>query len=309
MKILVTGGAGFIGSHVVDAYLKAGHDVCVVDDLSTGNPANLNPQARFYHLDICASELQQVFDTEQPDLVNHHAAQASVPLSIADPAFDTRTNVLGFINVLQKCVRSRVQKVIFISSGGAVYGEPETLPITENTHPMPLSIYAINKLSGEYLLHFYQHQFGLDFTILRYANVYGPRQVSQGEAGVVSFFIRQLLQKIQPCVYRYPDEPEGMLRDYVYVQDVVQANLAAIARASGETVNIGTGIGTTTLGLLKEIEKQLHTGIKPSFGAPRQGDIKRSVLDVAKAQQLLNWRAKYSLTEGLQHTIEHFRNA
>jgi len=309
MKILVTGGAGFIGSHVVDAYLKAGHDVCVVDDLSTGKLANLNPQAKFYHLDICASGLQRVFDIEKPELVNHHAAQASVPLSIADPAFDTRTNVLGFINVLQNCVHNQVHKVIFVSSGGAVYGEPETLPISENTNPKPLSIYAINKLSGEHLLHFYQHQFGLDFTILRYANVYGPRQVSQGEAGVVSFFIQQLLKNIQPCVFSYPDEPEGMLRDYIYVQDVVQANLAAIHRASGETVNIGTGIGTTTLGLLNEIEKQMHTGIEPIFGAPRLGDIKRSVLDVAKAQQLLNWRAEYRLAEGLLHTIEHFRNA
>lgn len=307
MKILVTGGAGFIGSHVVDAYIYSGHEVCVVDDLSTGKLANLNPKAKFYHLDICTPELQAVFDHERPQLVNHHAAQASVPLSISDPELDTRTNVLGFINILQNCIRTHVGKVIFVSSGGAVYGEPESIPISENTRPQPLSIYAINKLSGEHLLRFYQHQYALDYTILRYANVYGPRQVSQGEAGVVSFFIQQLGKGIQPCVFRYPEEPEGMLRDYVYVTDVVQANLAALDKASGESVNIGTGIGTTTLDLLKEITTQMGTGAAPTFGAPRQGDIRRSVLDNSFARQVLGWTPRYLLAEGLQETVAYFQ--
>ena len=194
MKILVTGGAGFIGSNVADAYIQAGHEVVIVDNLVTGNRRNINPKAIFYEMDICDESLSEVFAKEKPDMVNHHSAQISVPLSIENPLLDVINNVYGWVNVLQNCVRTGVKKVIYISSGGAIYGEAEEYPTSEKYNPKPLSIYAINKRVGEDYLYFYRHQYGLNYTVLRYANVYGPRQISQGEAGVVSLFTEKLLK-------------------------------------------------------------------------------------------------------------------
>ena len=196
MKILITGGAGFIGSNVADAYLKAGHKVIIVDNLVTGKRRNINPEAVFYEMDICDENLSQIFDKEKPDIVNHHAAQISVPLSVENPLMDITSNVYGWVNVLQNCINSGVKKVIYISSGGAIYGEAEEYPTTETYNPKPLSIYAINKSVGEDYLYFYRYQYGLEYTILRYANVYGPRQISSGEAGVVSLFTEKLLKNI-----------------------------------------------------------------------------------------------------------------
>lgn len=205
MKILITGGAGFIGSHVADACLEAGHEVLVVDDLSTGSLDNLNPRAKFYQISICDPSLSQVFEREQPDIVNHHAAQISVPRSIENPLADVETNVKGTVNLLENCVKYKVKKVVFISSGGAIYGEAEEYPTSEAYPPKPLSVYAINKLAGENYLYFYNHQYGLNYTVLRYANVYGPRQNASGEAGVVSIFINALLAGRTPTIYAYPD--------------------------------------------------------------------------------------------------------
>ncbi|HNX36803.1 MAG TPA: NAD-dependent epimerase/dehydratase family protein [Candidatus Cloacimonadota bacterium] len=308
MKILITGGAGFIGSHVSDAYLAAGHDVVVVDDLSSGYAHNLNPKAKFYKQDICSPELDEVFSLEQPDIVNHHAAQISVPRSIEDPLRDARINVLGLINLLQNCMKHHVKKVIFISSGGAIYGEAEEYPTSENYQPIPLSVYAINKMVGESYLYFYQHQYGLSYTVLRYANVYGPRQVSHGEAGVVSIFTEKLLSGEQPVLNAYPEEPEGMIRDYVYVKDVVQANLLALEHGTGEAFNIGTRIETTTRGLYNEICRQLEINIEPLAGMARQGDIRRSLLNFDKANSILGWTPGYTLSRGIAETIEFFKS-
>lgn len=307
MKILITGAAGFIASHVADAYIKEGHEVVIVDNLSTGFIRNVNPKARFYQMDICDPQLAEVFESEKPELVNHHAAQASVPLSISNPLRDVKTNVEGLVNVLQCCVQSGVSKVIFISSGGAMYGEATEYPTSESYSPKPLSVYAINKIVGESYLYFYNHQYGLDYTVLRYANVYGPRQVSHGEAGVVSIFIEKLLKGETPSIYRYPNEECGMLRDYVYVADVVKANITALTKGSGEAYNIGTGVETSTLTLFNEIESQLKTGIVPIFGEARKGDLQRSLLNSQKANRELGWSASFNLTQGITNVIKYFR--
>src|SRR3972149_5971899 len=200
MKILVTGGAGFIGSNVVDAYIGAGHEVVVVDNLYSGKLLNLNPRARFYLLDIRSAELKKVFEMERPEVVNHHAAQMSVPASVEDPSFDADVNVLGFINVLEAARRSGTRKVIFISSGGTVYGDPAEFPSTEACPPNPLSPYAITKMVSESYLKFYRHQYGLDYTTLRYGNIYGPRQTPHGEAGVGAIFMNRLLRGKQGTI-------------------------------------------------------------------------------------------------------------
>ena len=307
MKILITGGAGFIGSHVADACLEAGHQVVVVDDLSSGNLASLNPAVKFYQLDIRDPALEEVFATEKPDVVNHHAAQISVPHSVTEPLLDAQINILGLVNVLENCVKHHIKKVIFISSGGAIYGEAEEYPTTEDYPPQPLSVYAINKFAGENYLRFYQHQYGLEYTVLRYANVFGPRQIAQGEAGVVSIFVEKLLQDSAPTIYAYPDAPEGMIRDYVYVKDVVRSNLAVLDRGSNEVFNIGTCEETTTSQLYKTILWQLGKKIQPLKGPARKGDLRRSMLDNSKAFKELGWSPIYSLEDGIRETVTWFK--
>jgi len=307
MKILITGGAGFIGSHVADACLEAGHQVVVVDDLSSGNLANLNPAVKFYQLDIRNPALDEVFAAEKPDVVNHHAAQISVPRSVTEPLLDAQINILGLVNVLENCVKHHIKKVIFISTGGAIYGEAEEYPTTEDYPPQPLSVYAINKFAGENYFRFYRHQYGLEYTVLRYANVFGPRQIAQGEAGVVSIFVEKLLQDSAPTIYAYPDDPEGMIRDYVYVKDVVRANLAVLDRGSNEVFNIGTCEETTTSQLYKTILWQLGKKIQPLKGPARKGDLRRSMLDNSKAFKELGWSPIYSLEDGIRETVTWFK--
>ncbi len=304
MKILVTGGAGFIGSHVSDAYLDAGHEVVVVDDLSTGSMQNLDPRVRFYQLSICSQTLDDVFKQEKPQIVNHHAAQVSVPRSIADPANDTEVNIKGLLNVLQCCIKHNIRKIIFISSGGAIYGEAQEYPTSESCQPEPLSVYAVNKWAGEEYLRLFNRLYGLQYTILRYANVYGPRQSPLGEAGVVSIFIDKLLRDEAPGVYAYEDEPDGMIRDYVYVKDVVRANVAALSKGDNDVFNIGTGVETTTKLLYKTILWQLGKDIQPEMGPPRDGDLRRSMLKIGKAFKELGWSPIYTLEDGIRETIE-----
>ena len=308
MKILVTGGAGFIGSHVVDGYLAAGHEVVVVDDLSTGKAENLDSRVKFYQLDIRSPELEKVFLTERPEVVNHHAAQVSVPRSIEEPIADAQVNILGFINVMQCCVKCNIKKIIYISSGGAIYGDATEYPTPESYIPMPLSVYALNKMAGEQYLLFYAHQYGLKYTVLRYANVYGPRQIPQGEAGVVSLFIDELIHDRQPTINSYPDEPDGMIRDYVYVHDVVRANMAALNSGDNDCFNIGTCVETTTLLLYKTISWHLGKAIVPKVGPPRKGDLKRSMLESSKAFKELGWSHIYTLDQGIKETVEYFVN-
>jgi len=307
MKILITGGAGFIASHLADACIDAGHEVVIVDNFRTGYPHNLNPKAKFYELDICDPKLHEVFTIEQPDIVDHHAAQISVPLSIEDPLTDAEINVKGLINILQACVASKVKKVIYISSGGAMYGEATEYPTSETYLPKPLSVYAINKMVGEDYLYFYAHQYALDYTVLRYANVYGPRQVSHGEAGVVSIFVEKLLKDEAPMLNCYPDEPDGMIRDYVFVKDVVRANLMAFEKGSGEAFNIGTSSPTTTKALYDEIAQQLGKDMRPTSCQARKGDLKRSLLKIDKARLELGWEPTYSLKQGISQVIDYFQ--
>ncbi|PKN75456.1 MAG: UDP-glucose 4-epimerase [Candidatus Cloacimonetes bacterium HGW-Cloacimonetes-2] len=307
MKILITGGAGFIGSHVADAYLAAGHELVIVDNLSTGSMSNVPSCAKFYNLDIVSPELNAVFEAEKPDLVNHHAAQVSVPLSVREPLRDAQTNVFGLLNLLECCVKHSTKKIIYISSGGAIYGEADEYPTTENYNPQPLSVYAINKMAGESYLRFYHHQYGIDYVVLRYANVYGPRQVSHGEAGVVSIFIEQLLSGEIPTINAYPDAPEGMIRDYVFVSDAAKANLLALDYPHPDAFNIGTGKETTTTMLYNEINRQLGIAVEPKRAVPRQGDLSRSLLDCTKAHNELEWYPDYPLEKGISEAIEYFK--
>ncbi len=308
MKILVTGGAGFIGSNVVDRYIESGYDVIVVDNLSTGFKHNVNSKAKFYELDIRDKKLENIFREEKPDIVNHHAAQISVPVSVKDPELDASVNVIGFLNILQNCVKYKVKKVIFISSGGAIYGEASEYPTTENYSPLPLSPYAINKYVSEKYLYFYHHQYGLNYTVLRYANVYGPRQIPYGEAGVVSIFITNFRDGKQSYLYAFEDEPDGMIRDYVFVKDVVEANVLALTNRDLEFFNIGTGKEITTGYLYREISKQMNKNVEPVRAGARPGDIRRSCLNIEKARKLLGWKPKFLLEEGIQETINFFAN-
>ena len=312
MKILVTGGAGFIGSNVVDAYVQAGHEVLVADNLSTGKRSNVNPEARFYQLDIRSREIDQLIERERPDVLNHHAAQISVPYSVSDPLLDADINIKGLLNLLESAVRYKVRKVISISSGGAIYGEASEYPTSEDYQPRPLSPYAVSKFSSEYYLAYYKHQYGLDYTTLRYANIYGPRQIPHGEAGVVAIFMENLLKGKRSTLYHFPDDEAGMVRDYCYVGDVVKVNLSALENGSGEFFNIGTGRGTKTLTLYKTIFdafKEAVGSISEELGRPtrqmaRPGDLSKSCLVVEKARRFLGWGPETGLKEGIRETLD-----
>ena len=313
MKMLVTGGAGFIGSHVVDGYIEKGHTV-VVDNLSTGKKENLNPEAIFYKLDIRSPQIEKIIEKEKPEVINHHAAQISVPASVQDPSFDADVNIKGLLNVMEAGRKNGVSKAFFISSGGAIYGEADQYPTTENYSPKPLSPYAITKLASEYYLSYYHHQWGLNYTILRYANIYGPRQIPQGEAGVVAIFISRLMNNQSCTLYHFPDEPSGMTRDYCYVSDVVKANLLALDQGENDIFNIGTGKETNTLDLFEIIFKEVKnakTDLDDKLRVPqrelaRPGDIPKSCLVVEKANTGLLWRPETSLVDGIKATLEWY---
>jgi len=315
VKILVTGGAGFIGSNIVDALVDEGHQVVVVDNLSSGKRENLNPAARFYELDICDPMLEEVFRQEKFDYVNHHAAQIDVRHSVADPVDDARTNILGLLNILENCRKHGVKGVIFASSGGVVYGEPSKLPATEKFPKGPQSPYGVSKLTSEFYLAYYAQVMNLPYIALRYANVYGPRQDPHGEAGVVAIFGQKMLRGETPVIYGDGEQ----LRDYVYVGDVVRANLLALKRLQEGGIacgtggcaindfayNIGTGEGTSVnrlFTLLKEI-----TGFagEPEYGPERKGELRKIYLDADKAARELNWDSQVDLREGLRRTMEY----
>ena len=312
MKILVTGGAGFIGSNVVDGYIGAGHKVLILDNLYTGKRVNVNPEARFYEMDIRSPDAARVILEEHPDILNHHAAQMSVPASVSDPGFDADVNIRGFLNLLEAAVKSDVKKVIFISSGGAIYGEAEEYPTSESYNPKPLSPYAITKYSSEHYLAYYRHQYGLDYTTLRYANVYGPRQVPHGEAGVVAIFMNNLIEGTRWMLNHFPEDDRGMVRDYCFVGDVVSANIAVLNRGSGDFFNIGTGQGTKTGDLYAKILNVMRkTGTSVSEDLyemkkqlARPGDLKRSRLNIQKAADTLGWKPRVELNAGIRETLK-----
>ena len=304
MKVLVTGGAGFIGSHVVDAYIEAGYEVVIVDDLSSGMLENLNPVAKFYQLDIRSGDLGAIFDVEKPDIVNHHAAQIDVRRSVADPNFDADVNIKGSLNLIEHSRRTGVRRFIYISSGGAVYGEPQYLPCDEK-HPInPICPYGASKYIVEHYLYMYREMYGLDYSVLRYANVYGPRQDPHGEAGVVAIFSGQMLSGEQAVI----NGDGQQTRDFVYVSDCARANLMLTEKkAVSSTYNFGSGVGTS----INEIYNTLSaiTGYQrsPVLGPQKMGETRHIYLSAEKAADELGWRPLVSLDEGLQGTVDFFR--
>ncbi len=303
-RILVTGGAGFIGSHIVDGLVAAGHDVVVVDDLSAGRREQVNPRARLHQVDIRdAAALAQVFDRERPEYVDHHAAQASVAMSVKDPCRDAAVNILGSINVFEQARRTGVRKVVYASTGGALYGEPRYMPCDEEHPVCPLSPYGASKYAAEKYLGLFGQLHGLCFTIVRYANVYGPRQDPFGEAGVVAIFTEKLLRGVQPVIFGTGEQE----RDFVYVSDIVQANLLALECGDGEAFNIGTEAGVSVNHIFAQLKAA--TGYKgaPTYEAPRAGDVFRIYLKAAKARAGLGWSPRVGLDEGIRKTVEYFR--
>ncbi len=303
MRIVVTGGAGFIGSHIVDAYIAEGHEVFVIDDFSTGAKQNLNGQAILYSLDILDPKLPDLFSEISPDVLSHHAAQMDLRRSVTDPLFDARINILGLINLLEACRISIVKRVIFASSGGAVYGEQETFPAPEEHPTRPMSPYGVSKLTGEYYLAYYQQAFGIPYVAMRYSNVYGPRQNSMGEAGVVAIFIRQLLEGKSPTI----NGDGKQTRDYVYVEDVAAANLSALNSSYVGSLNIGTGSETDVLALFQKLSKTIGSKMKATHGPAKTGEQKRSCLETSRVREVLGWIPQTPLEAGLDKTVDYYR--
>jgi UDP-glucose 4-epimerase len=303
MKVLVTGGAGFIGSHLVDRLILEGHEVVVVDNLATGKRRNINRAARFYKMDIQSWRLERVFRNERPNVVMHLAAQMDVRKSVDDPMFDAQVNVLGTLNVLQQAVKHGVRKVIFSSSGGAIYGEQETYPAPE-THVMkPLSPYGLSKLCGEQYLSYFQRVSGLQAVSLRYANVFGPRQDPEGEAGVVAIFIQKMLNGEQAVI----NGNGRQTRDFVFVDDVVEANLMMMGQETQGTYNVGTGVETSINDLFRILVQHTGSTCKEMHGPAKKGEQARSVIDSTKLRHEVSWEPKADLSDGLKKTVEYFR--
>jgi len=303
MKILVTGGAGFIGSHIVDAYLDLGHEVAVVDDLSSGRRQNLNSRAQFHELKIQDAKVGELFAKHRFEVVNHHAAQMDVRRSVSDPIFDAQTNVLGMLNLLQNCVQHGVKKFIFSSTGGAIYGEQDYFPADEKHPTWPISPYGITKLTGEKYLFYYKQVFNLQHVIFRYANVYGPRQNPHGEAGVVAIFSERLLSGGQPVI----NGDGKQTRDYVFVGDLVRANVLALDYGTSDVFNIGTGEETDVNGLFRLLKKAAGSQIDDVHGPAKAGEQLRSCLSYAKAEKVLGWKPEVDLSHGLQLTVDFFK--
>jgi UDP-glucose 4-epimerase len=307
MKVLVTGGAWFIGSHLVDLLIEAGHHVSVVDNLwerGGGRLENLNSNAIFYKIDICEAALSEVFRKEQPDVICHLAAQASVKISTEDPALDATINILGLTNVLKNATRFGVRKIIF-SSSGATYGTNETMPLDENTIQRPESPYGMTKMASEFYIRFWKKMHGLEFTILRYGNVYGPRQDPLGEAGVIAIFSRQILMQ-EPVRIDWDGEQQ---KDYVYVGDVARANLLALTAGDGEAYCIACGRGTSVNGLFQSLVTEIGHGVEIRRAPKRDGDIYLSYFDCRKAQRELGWEPKVSFEEGMHLTVDSLRDS
>lgn len=304
MKILVTGGAGFIGSNVVDAFIAAGHEVAIVDNLTTGKKENLNPKAFFYNLDIRDNRLIEAVAEFAPDIINHHAAQIDVRKSLSEPIYNAEVNEIGSLNLLEAAVKCKVGKIIFASTGGAIYGEVDEKDGADENHPQePISPYAITKRTVEMYLHAYHVNFGLNYTVLRYGNVYGPRQDPLGEAGVIAIFCGKMLEGQVPTIYGDGKQ----LRDYVYVGDVAQASLLALNKGVNQIFNVGTGKGTSVNELFAILKQIL--GFKPevAYAPSRAGELFRSVLNVGKIRKEFGWEPRSDIKKGLELTLAWYR--
>ena len=304
MRILVTGGAGFIGSNVADRLVELGHEVAIFDDLSTGFREFVNPRARFFHGDLAdAAAVERCIAEFRPEIVDHHAAQIDVRKSVTDPVRDAQVNVLGSIGLLQACTRHGVQKLVYASTGGALYGEGRQLPATED-HPVnPESPYGASKHTVEHYLYLWRLLHGLDYTVLRYPNVFGPRQNPHGEAGVNAIFIGLMLEGKRPRIFG-----DGTaVRDYLFVSDVVDANVLALDKGSGEMLNLGTGIGTSVNDIVRELKAILGFAEDAIYEAPRPGEVQRIYLDATRAKRVLGWAPRVGFTEGLRRTVEWTR--
>jgi UDP-glucose 4-epimerase len=303
MKVLVTGGAGFIGSHIVDRLIQEGHEVVVVDNLVSGKKKNVNRKARFHKMDVLSPKLGKLLLKEKPAVISHHAAQIDVRRSVADPLFDAQVNILGLLNLLENAVKSGVRRVIFASSGGAIYGEQQTYPAPE-THPThPISPYGIAKLTGEHYLYYYQEVRGLGSTCLRYGNVYGPRQDPFGEAGVVAIFTQKMLTGEKPVINGNGQQT----RDYVFVEDVVEAHSTAMHEELEGVFNVGTGRETSVNELFGHLGKLTNFSEKEVYGPEKRGELLRSVLDCGKLNKATDWEPRVGVEEGLAKTVEYFR--
>ena len=305
MRILVTGGAGFIGSHTVDALIGAGgHQVSVLDNLSSGKREQVNAGARFHQADLRdAAAVRGVIEKEKPEVIVHLAAQMDVRRSVADPPFDAQVNLVGFLNLMEAARQHGLRRVIFSSTGGAIYGEQEQFPCSED-HPLrPVSPYGVAKLATEKYLFFYKVQYGIDYVALRYANVYGPRQDPHGEAGVVAIFCGRMLEG-KPCTVFGGGKPT---RDYIFVGDIVRANLAALSSTVSGAVNVGTGVETSTNDLYATLASIAGVKSKPEYGPARPGEQARSVISPALAQKMLGWRPQVALRDGLAQTLQYFK--
>ena len=304
MKILVTGAAGFIASHIADAYVEQGHEVVVLDDLSRGKRENINPKCRFYQCDIRDREaVNRIFLGEKPQVVNHHAAQMDVRRGVREPLFDAQVNILGGINLLEAAIANGTKRFIYAGTAGAGYGEPKQMPVPEDYPMNPVTPYGISKHTIEHYLFTFQFLYGMDYVVVRYGNVYGPRQSSQGEAGVFAIFSEQMLAGIQPIIYGDGTK----IRDYVYISDVVAANVAALDRGTKEIFNISSGVQTTDQGVFDLVRSLLGKSVQPKYVPRRPGEIDRICLDISKAERLLGWKCQVSLAEGAHRTVDYFK--
>ncbi|MEM2918877.1 MAG: GDP-mannose 4,6-dehydratase [Candidatus Altiarchaeota archaeon] len=302
MKILVTGGAGFIGSQIVDKLVELGNYVVIIDNLSTGKKENLNKKAKFYKADICSEKIFEIFKKENFDVVIHQAAQTSVICSEKNPEFDAKVNVLGTINLLECCRKFSVEKFLYASSA-AIYGNPKYFPIDEAHPKEPISVYGMNKYVAELYLKFYNSIYGIRYISLRYSNVYGPRQNYENESGVVTIFLNKLINGEKPTIYGNGSQT----RDFIYIDDVVNANILAIGKKISGEFNISTNKETSIIALYKKIQKILGIDISPKYAKGRNVEIFRSVLDNRKAIKELGWKPKISIEEGLRRTIGYMK--
>ncbi len=304
MNILVTGGAGFIGSNIVDTLISLGHRTTVIDNLSTGKLEYVNQRSNFYKIDLKSNRVKEVLKQENINYAIHHAAQIDVQKSINDPIFDAQNNIIGTLNLLQSCVQAGVNKVVYASSA-ALYGQPDYLPIDEKHPVKAMSPYGISKHTPEHYLRMFKEIYNLNYTILRYSNVYGPRQDSTGEGGVVSIFVDRMLNGQAPIIYGDGEQT----RDFIYVDDIVSANIVALSNGNGELVNISYNVRNSINSLYKSINNILGSNLKPIYKKEREGDIKNSVMDNSRAKKILNWQPEYDLKTGLSKTIKYYAQA